>query len=232
VVSPIPIAIRTMSNGSMSLLTKSGIFSAAAAAVYLFVLPQTASAQFAYVGDAAAVKANVLGIINASISATGSLPSTGGELAVSLLDFRVPPTLDLHLLTANTAGENGQTNSQAAIANLTLNVAGIYITASVLDTNANAACYPDHAEVSGGSTIVALKVNGLSVRVTGNPNQTIPLLIGSLIINEQVSKLTSPPDLITADMVVNALHLKVDLLADVVISNSHAGMVCANLIPQ
>jgi hypothetical protein len=67
-------------------------------------------------------------------------------------------------------------------------------------------------------------------KVTGKPNQTIPLLVGSLVINEQIGQVTSPPQIIAADMVVNALHLKVDLLADVVISNSHAGVICD--IPQ
>lgn len=229
-VSPITIAIRTISNGPMSLLTKSLLVSVASSTMCLFVFPQTARAQFTYVGEAAALKATVLGIINASISDTGALPSNGGELAVSLLNFRVPPTLDLNLLTANTVGNNGQTNSQAAVTNVTLNVAGIYVTASVLNSNASATCYSDHATVSGSSTIVALKVNGLSVQITGKPNQTIPLLIGSLIINEQIGTVTAPPDVITADMVVNALHLRVDLLADVVISNSHAGMVCSEPI--
>ena len=198
----------------------------------LLAFSQIAQAQVTYIGEAVAVKADVLGIVNVAVSDTGQLPSTGGELAVSLLDFRVPPTLDLHLLTANTVGDNDQTSSQAAVANVTLNVAGIYITASVLNSNANAVCYSDHAEVSGGSTVVALKVNGLSVKVTGKPNQTIPLLVGSLVINEQIGQVTNPPDIITADMVVNALHLKVNLLADVVISNSHAGVVCNVVITE
>jgi hypothetical protein len=37
-------------------------------------------------------------------------------------------------------------------------------------SNANAACYPDHAAVTASSTIASLSVNGLSVRVTGAPN--------------------------------------------------------------
>ena len=198
----------------------------------LLACSQIARAQVTYVGEAVAARANVLGIVNVAVSDTGQLPSTGGELAVSLLNFRAAPTLDLHLLTANTVGGNDQTSSQAAVANVTLNVAGIYVTASVLNSNANAVCYPDHAEVSGGSTVVALKVNGLSVKVTGKPNQTIPLLVGSLVINEQIGQVTSPPQIITADMVVNALHLKVDLLADVVISNSRAVVICDVPQPQ
>jgi hypothetical protein len=197
----------------------------------LTALSPLADAQVSYVGDAAALNANVAGIVNVSISSTGSLPSTGGELSTSLLNFAVPPTLTLNLLTANTAGQDNQTNSQAAVTDVTLNVAGIYVRASVLNASATATCYADSAAVSGNSTIIALKVNGLSIKVTGQPNQTIPLLIGSLVINEQISQVTSPPQAITADIVVNALHLTVDLLADVVVSHAHAGMVCDAYVP-
>lgn len=180
-----------------------------------------------YVGDAAALKANVAGILNVSLSDTGALPPTGGALSASLLNFQVPPTVDLHLLTAHTIGDNDQTNSQASVTDLTLNIAGVYITASVLTSNANALCYPSQADVNGSSAIVGLKVNGLAVKVTGKPNQTIPLLVGSLVINEQISQVTAPPEQVSSDIVVNALHLKVNLIADVVVSHSHAGTICA-----
>jgi hypothetical protein len=212
--------------------TLSATLSAALLASALVAFSPAAQAQVSYVGDAAALNANVAGIVNVSVSSTGQLPSTGGELSASLLNFTVPPTLTLNLLTANTVGQNNQTNSQAAVTNVTLNVAGIYVTAAVLNSNANAVCYPNYATVSGGSTVIGLKVNGLSVTVTGQPNQTIPLLVGSLVINEQISQLTYPPQNITADMVVNALHLKVDFLADVVVSHSHAGMICNAYVPE
>ena len=194
-------------------------------------LPQVGRAQTSYIGEAAAAKLNVLGIVDVAVSDTGQLSSNGGELSTSLLNFQIPPTVSLNLLSGATAGENDQTNSQASVANVTLNVAGIYVTASVLTSKADAVCFSDHAETSGSSSIIALRVNGLSVKVTGKPNQTIPLLVGSLVINEQISQVTGPPDVISADMVVNALHLKVDLLADVVISYSHAGVLCTPIGP-
>src|SRR5262249_3663311 len=126
----------------------------------------------------------------------------------------------------STTGANSRTDSAASVANVTLNVAGIYITASVLTSNASAACQPGQASASGTSTITALTVNGLSVTVTGQPNQTVPLVVGSLIINEQISSTSASPAFSSADIVVNALHLKVNLIADVVISSSHAGMKC------
>jgi hypothetical protein len=70
-------------------------------------------------------------------------------------------------------------------------------------------------------------VNGLPIIVSGAPNQVVPLLVGSLIINEQVSSVSNSPGMMSADMLVNALHLKVADLADVVISSSRAGVIGA-----
>jgi hypothetical protein len=141
----------------------------------------------------------------------------------------IPPLLDLHLLDASTNGANNQTNSAASVANITLNVAGIYITASVLTSSATAFCQAGEASASGSSIITALTINGRSITVTGRPNQTIPLIVGSLVINEQITTISTSPGLSSADIVVNALHLKVDLAADVVISSSHAGMSCVGV---
>ncbi len=179
-----------------------------------------------YSGEAVVVNANVLGVINASISDTGQLPSSGGSLSTSLLTFQLPGTLDLSLLSASTNGSNNQTNSQASVANVSLHVAGVNLTAAVLTSNATTVCSSTTATANGASTIADLKVNGLSVRVTGAPNQTIPLLIGSLVINEQISSVNLSSSANTASMTVNALHLRVNLLADVVISSSQAGVSC------
>lgn len=195
----------------------------------LVLLPLLAHAQptVTYSGDAAAARADVLGIINLSISDTGPLPSSGGSLSNTLLDLRVPPILSLDLLSADTSGSNNQTTSDASVANVVVSVEGIHISASVLTSNASAVCSTTTADTSGSSVILALKVNGLSVRVTGAPNQTIPLLVGSLVINEQISSVVISPTLNSANMLVNALHLRVLGLADVAISSSQAGVSCA-----
>lgn len=179
-----------------------------------------------YVGEAVDVSAKVLGLPLISLIDTGKLPASGGSLTKELLSAKVPGLLDLDVLSASTKGADNQTNSAASVANLKLTVAGLYITADVLTSNATASCQPGQASSSGSSIIAALKVNGLSVNVTGAPNQTIPLIVGSLVINEQISSSNVSADSAAADIVVNALHLKVNLLADVVISSSHAGMTC------
>jgi hypothetical protein len=198
-----------------------------AVSVALAVSHLAAAQSVTYSGEAVVVNANVLGIIDASISDTGALPSSGGSLSTSLLTFQLPGTLNLSLLSASTNGGNNQTNSQASVANVSLHVADIGVTAVVLTSNATTVCSSTTATANGASTIAGLKVNGLSVQVTGAPNQTIPLLVGSLVINEQISSVNLSSSANTASLTVNALHLRVLGLADVVISSSQAGVSCA-----
>ncbi len=191
--------------------------------------PNTRSCQAntTYSGEAFGASVNVLGIVNTTISDTGPLPANGGSLSTQLAGIDLPGLLNLGLLTESTTGGSNRTSSQSSVANVNLAVAGIGITASVLTSNATAlACGSASPSVAGGSNIAALTVNGNSIIVTGAPNQTVPLLIGSLIINEQISSVTSSSCGASANVVVNALHLKVADIADVVISSSQAGVTC------
>lgn len=201
-------------------------------AVCSAVLPGIANAQPAtYTGEAFGVSVNVLGIIKTTISDTGPLPGNGGSLSAQLLSIDLPGLLNLGLLSASTTGGSDRTSSQASVANVAATVAGIGITASVLTSNATAqACGTYSPSVTGGSNIADLRVNGLSITVTGAPNQTVPLLVGSLIINEQISSVNNSPSGASANIVVNALHLKVTGIADVVISSSQSGVSCAQEI--
>jgi hypothetical protein len=201
-------------------------------AACLIAVPGTVKAQnqsTTYTGEAVVARASVLGLVNVSVEDTGPLPSSGGSRSAELAHLDIPNLLDLHLLDANTNGANNVVNSAASVADVTLSVAGIYVTASVLTSNATASCQPGSASASGSSTIAALTVNGLSVTVTGQPNQTIPLIVGTLVINEQITSISTSPSLSSADIVVNALHLNVAFVADVKISSSHAGMSCGGI---
>jgi len=53
--------------------------------------------------------------------------------------------------------------------------------------------------------------------VTGQPNQTIPIFGGRVVVNEQQQILPS-------GRTVNALHVIVDGIADVVIASATAGI--------
>jgi len=179
-----------------------------------------------YTGEAMVASVNVLGL-KTNISDTGPIPTSGGSLSSQLPSVNLPGLLSLNLLSASSTGDSYRTSSQASVANVSVTAAGVGISASVLTSNATAqACGGNTPSVAGGSTIADLVVNGQSIQVTGAPNQTVPLLIGSLIINEQTSSVTTSFTGGSADIMVNALHLKVAGLADIVISSSHAGVSC------
>jgi len=67
-------------------------------------------------------------------------------------------------------------------------------------------------------------INGQSIVVSGQPNQTIslPLDSGRVTINEQSSSASGK----NGDITVNALHVEVFEVANVVISSAHADITC------
>jgi hypothetical protein len=68
-----------------------------------------------------------------------------------------------------------------------------------------------------------LKINGQAVFVTGQPNQTIDLgMDNRVVINEQFTAQTAT----TADITVNALHIYLCNVGEVVVSSATAGVTC------
>ncbi len=184
---------------------------------------QSASANnTTFSGEATVVQATVLGLPPIVLSDTGALDSTGGAREASLLDANVPGLLTAEVLHASTVGQGQRSSSEASVANVTLTVGGNTISAGLLRARATAECHNGTASVSGSSEIVDLVVNGQAVVVSGQPNQTISLPVGRVIINEQQSSVSGN----TGDITVNALHVMVDGVADVIISSAHADITC------
>ena len=184
---------------------------------------QSASANnTTFSGEATVVQATVLGLPPVVLSDTGALDSTGGAREASLLDANVPGLLTAEVLHASTVGQGQRSSSEASVANVTLTVGGNTISAGLLRARATAECHNGTASVSGSSEIVDLVVNGQAVVVSGQPNQTISLPVGRVIINEQQSSVSGN----TGDITVNALHVMVDGVADVIISSAHADITC------
>ena len=69
---------------------------------------------------------------------------------------------------------------------------------------------------AGVSNIANLSINGVPIPVSGGPNQTIYIPGGRVVINEQQALPTTT--------VVNALHVVVYGIADVVIASASAGI--------
>jgi hypothetical protein len=176
-------------------------------------------------GRATVVQATVLGT-EIVLADTGPLPSSGGAEEATLVTASVPGLLEAEVLHASTVGQGNASRAEASVAELDLTVAGQSISADVLMARAEARCTPAGASVSGSSEILGLVVNGQAIEVTGAPNQTVvlPLGAGTIIINEQTS---SGP----GDITVNALHVIVPGVADVVIASAHADITCAGPPP-
>jgi hypothetical protein len=168
-------------------------------------------------GQAAAVRATVLNLLGGAtttvLSDTGTLQDTADARDASQITGSVPGLLNGEVLKATTVGWPDQVASGASLGALALNVGETTIGADFVVAQAMALL---GAAGSGASYVANLSINGVPIDVSGDPNQVVSLVGGQLIINEQQS---SP-----GGMVVNALHLTVDGVADVVIGSANAAI--------
>ncbi len=180
-------------------------------------LAQLASTTPTVVGDASAVQATVLGFLGTAtttvLADTGSLGGTTDARDASQLTGSVPSLLAGEALSTATIGYPDHVDSEASLTSLNLTVAGIGISADSVMSRASQVL---GAAGSGNSTISGLSINGTTIVVTGDPNQTVAIPGGQLIINEQQ---VSP-----SGITVNALHVIVNGVADVVIASATAGI--------
>jgi hypothetical protein len=126
----------------------------------------------------------------------------------------IPSLLGAEVLSASTIAWPNQVASQASLANLNLGIAGVGISANFVMAEASQVA---GAAGTGTTTISNLLVNGIPIAVTGAPNQIVGIPGGKVVINEQTISSTG-----TA--VVNALHVTVAGVADVVIASATAGI--------
>jgi len=202
--------------------SRRGPLAAALALSGLLSWPALAAADVS--GEAAAVKANVQGVttllgtitpsINTTLSDTGSLTGAGDMREASQLAGGIASLLSAQVLHATTVSAPDEVTSQASLAGLALNIAGNGIRAGLAMAQATA---PAGGTAFGESQIEGLVINGVPVAATGQPNQVIPLLGGQIVINEQ--QVTS-----TGAVVVNALHIIINGVADIVIASANAGI--------
>lgn len=167
-------------------------------------------------GQANAVQATVftlLGGATTTLAGTGTLSGPTDAREASQTTGNIPSLLTGEVLHATTIGWPDQVASEASLADLALGVAGTTVGADFV--MARALAVPGAAGV-GVSSLDNLTVNGVPIAVTGAPNQTISIPGGQLVINEQRAS--------ASHIVVNALHLIVDGVADVVIGSATAGI--------
>ena len=164
-------------------------------------------------GQARAVQATVLGS-QTVLSDTGTLTGSDDARQASEVTGDVPSVLTAEALHATTIGWPDQAAAEASLAALGVTVAGNGISAEFVMARAAAVLGGASA---GATTIDGLSINGAPITVTGQPNQTIPLLGGRVVINEQ-------QPLFPSGMTVNALHIVIDGVADLVIASATAGI--------
>jgi hypothetical protein len=193
---------------------RSGVLATAMVAA-LLAWPMAGEAQ-TVTGRARAVQATVLGLLGGTttvLADTGALAGPSGALRASALTGAVPALLTGNALHATTIGWPDQVASEASLGALALSVAGTSIGADFVKARAEAVLGGVRV---GTSKIANLSINGTPIPVSGGPNQTIYIPGGLVVINEQ---LTLP-----AGIGVNALHVIVYGVADVVIGSATAGI--------
>src|SRR5215472_12798095 len=91
-----------------------------------------AQAAATFSGEAVALRASAVGI-SLSLSDTGALPSSGGNLSTSLASINVLGLASADALKSTASGSGTSSQSQSSVANL--NLLGGLITADVVKSN-------------------------------------------------------------------------------------------------
>ena len=185
-------------------------------AVMLAVLgtPAVVSAQAS--GQARAVQALVSGTTGSVMTAladTGTLSGTGDARDASQAIGTVAGVLSGNTLHASTVGSADTVASEASVADVALSVGGNTIGAGFVMARALAGSKIGSA---GAVSISGLSINGVAIAITGERNQTVAISGGQVIINEQQTS--------TNGTTVNALHVTVSGVADVVVASAAASI--------
>jgi hypothetical protein len=165
-------------------------------------------------GHAHAVQATVaspLGISTTRLGDTGTLGSATDAREASATTGSIPSLLSGEALHATTIGWADQVASEASMAGLTLTIAGNTISADFLQARATSV---SGAPGTGAVNIDGLTINGIAIEVSGSPNQQVTIPAGMIVINEQTQS--------SGGTMVNALHIVIDGMADVVIASATA----------
>jgi hypothetical protein len=181
----------------------------------LLAWPRAGAAQTA-AGNARAAGVTTFGLFGGTttvLADTGTLAGTDDARDASSVTASVPSVLSGEVLHAVTVGWPDQVASEASLANVGLKVGGTGISADFVMARAMAVL---GGAGSGSALIDNLSINGVPVEVTGEPNQTISIAGGQVVINEQTVS--------AAGTTVNALHATVSGVADVVVASATAGI--------
>ena len=159
-------------------------------------------------GSARAVQATVatqLGLTTSTLADTGSLSSPTDARDASQMTGSIDSLVTAETLHATTIGSTDQVASEASVAGLTVAIGGTSVNAGFAQARATTGTKGVRA-----ATINGLTINGVPIDASGAANQTIAIPGGTIVINEQSGN------------VVNALHIVINGVADVVIASASA----------
>jgi len=199
---------------------RSGFVAIAAMLLGLLAWPATAQSPTASMvtGQGVAVQATVFGILGTptttALADTGVIGGTNLEQDVGQDTGSVASLLSADVLSSSTSSYADEVDSVSSLGDLNLNVGPVSITADSVMAEASQVL---GAAGSGSSFVDNLAINGVPIAVTGDPNQTVAIPGGQIIINEQTISSTG-------SAVVNALHVTVNGVADLVIASVTAGI--------
>jgi hypothetical protein len=178
------------------------------------VMPATAQTVS---GQARAIKTSVVdplgGTTTTALADTGTLSGSTDAREASAPTGSVPSVIAGNTLHATTIGWPDQVKSEASVAGLTVTVGATTVGANFVMARASAV---RGLAGAGTASIEGLSINGLPITITGNPNQTITIPGGQVVINERPTSSTST--------IVNALHIAVTGVADVIVASATAGI--------
>ena len=144
---------------------------------------------------------------------TGPCQGPGDARDASLLAPVIPTLGSGDALHAATICYSDEVDSEASMADLAVGIAGNTISANFIMAQATSVL---NGAPIGTAEVDSLSINGVPVVVTGVPNQTVAIPGGQVVIGE----VQSSPD--GVGTVVNALHVTVDGVANVVIASATA----------
>ena len=179
--------------------------------------PTAGQAQTTASGQASAAQVVLLGLLgtatSSSLASTG-ISGTNAESDVGQLTGSILSVLSAEAPNAATYSYADQVDSMASMGSVGLTLAGVTIAADSVVAEAS--------QVLGGAgvgsaSIDNLVINGIPVAVTGTPNQIIAIPGGRIVLNEQTISSTG-------SAVVNAMHVTLNGIADVVLASAHASI--------
>lgn len=185
-----------------------------AAATAMLAATQEAGRAQAVRGQARAVQTTIhslLGSTSVALADTGTLSDPTDALEASTGTGAVSSLFRGETLHATTIGWPDQVVSESSAADVALSIAGNAIGADFVMSRARAV---QGAPASGATSVEGLSVNGVPIPITGAANQTVWIAGGRIVINEQQISATGAT--------VNALHVTVEGVADVVIASATA----------